>query len=78
MCIVHSNVIVGVFVCSVYFPSFLLVMSSLAGPLTCTAEHNGSEEPRLGTTGSRYESVHCFRIDAGSSSLPEAEFVMYM
>ena len=26
--------------------------------------------------GSRYESVHCFRIDAGSSSLPEAEFVI--
>ena len=26
--------------------------------------------------GSRYEFIHCFRIDAGSSSLPGAEFVI--
>ena len=26
--------------------------------------------------GSIYESIHCFRIDADSSSLPEAEFVI--
>ena len=63
VCIVHCNhcnVSVGVFVCSVYFilsvnlptvsPFYLLVISSLAEPLTMHRRAKGFEEPQLGNT----------------------------
>ena len=52
MCIVHSNhcnVIVGVFICSVRFlPFYLLVMSSVALPLTM---HRGAQLHRGAPVG---------------------------